>query len=191
MMVFSFGAYALYTHAQGTPVQAAQTVAFTTQDTPVQTPAPAQTQPVARVGDDEDGEYDDDDYVAPAPVQTTPAPAPTPVQTKPAPTPTPTPTPTPAPSGKYRDGTYTGSSVYVYYGYVQVQAIVQGGKLADVKFLQYPNDRSTSRMINSQAMPILKQEAIQAQSAQVDGVSGASDTSQGFVQSLSSALSQA
>lgn len=94
-------------------------------------------------------------------------------------------------NGQYKNGTYTGPSVNVFYGYVQVLAVIQNGQLADVRFLQYPNDRSTSRYINSQAMPFLKQEAIQAQSANVDGVSGASATSQGFVQSLGSALSQA
>jgi uncharacterized protein with FMN-binding domain len=94
-------------------------------------------------------------------------------------------------SGRYKNGTYTGSSVNVYYGNVQVQAVIQGGQIVAVNFLQYPSDRSTSRYINSQAMPLLQQEAIQAQSAHINGVSGASATSQGFVQSLSEALSQA
>lgn len=96
-----------------------------------------------------------------------------------------------APTGKYADGTYTGSAVDAYYGTIQVNAVISGGKLADVVFLQYPNDRSTSRFINQQAMPELKAEAIQAQSANVDGVSGASDSSAAFKESLSSALSQA
>ena len=94
-------------------------------------------------------------------------------------------------SGQYKNGTYTGASVNVYYGYVQVQVVIQGGQIAAVNFLQYPNDRSTSVYINQQAMPLLKQEAIQAQSANINGVSGASATSQGFVQSLNDALSQA
>lgn len=93
--------------------------------------------------------------------------------------------------GKYKNGTYTGSTVDAFYGYVQVQVTVSGGQIADVQFLQYPNDRSTSVYINSQAMPLLKQEAIQAQSANVSGVSGASATSAAFIQSLQSALSQA
>ena len=101
------------------------------------------------------------------------------------------PTPAPTPQGEYVDGTYTGPAANAFYGYVQVQATVSGGKLTDVQFLQYPSDRSTSRYINSQAMPLLTQEAITAQSANVDGVSGASDTSAAFEQSLSSALSQA
>jgi uncharacterized protein with FMN-binding domain len=107
------------------------------------------------------------------------------------PPPTPAPTSTPTPAGKYKNGTYTGSVADAYYGNVQVQATISGGKITGVKFLQYPNDRSTSRQINSQAMPYLQQEAIQAQSAQVDGVSGASDTSAAFMQSLAAALSQA
>jgi uncharacterized protein with FMN-binding domain len=108
-----------------------------------------------------------------------------------APTPAPAPAPAPAPKGQYKDGTYTGPAVDAYYGYIQVQAVVSGGKLADVVFLQYPNDRSTSVQINSQAMPYLKEEAIQAQSANVNIVSGASDSSQAFIQSLGSALAMA
>lgn len=103
----------------------------------------------------------------------------------------PVPTPTPVASSLYKDGTYTGSVADAYYGYVQVQVVIAAGKISDVTFLQYPSDQSTSRFINSQAMPMLKQEAIAAQSAQVDIVSGASDTSMAFVQSLSSALSNA
>lgn len=91
----------------------------------------------------------------------------------------------------YKDGQYTGSAADAYYGYIQVKATIQGGKLTGVAFLQYPNDQRNSVEINQQAMPYLQQEAIQAQSAQVDVVSGATDTSQAFVQSLSSALSQA
>jgi uncharacterized protein with FMN-binding domain len=99
-------------------------------------------------------------------------------------------TPT-TPSGEYTDGTYTGSVENAYYGNIQVQAVIAGGKLTDVVFLQYPNDRSTSRSINQDAMPQLKAEAIQSQSATVDGVSGASDSSTAFEESLASALSQA
>ncbi len=91
----------------------------------------------------------------------------------------------------YKDGTYTGDVTDAFYGNVQVQTTVSGGKIIDVAFLQYPNDRSTSVAINSQAMPYLKQEAIQAQSAQVDIVSGATQTSNAFIQSLGSALSKA
>lgn len=94
-------------------------------------------------------------------------------------------------STKYKDGSYTGSVANAYYGNVQVQVSVSGGKITNVQFLQYPNDNPNSQYINSQATPYLKQEALQAQSAQVNGVTGATLTSQAFVQSLSSALSQA
>ena len=101
-------------------------------------------------------------------------------------------TPTPAQtSGQYRNGQYTGSVADAYYGNVQVKAIITNGKISDVQFLQYPNDRRTSQMINSQAMPYLTEEAIQAQNAQVDGVTGATQTSRAFIESLTSALSQA
>ena len=126
---------------------------------------------------------------APAPTPA-PAPAQTPTPT-PAPAPAPAPAPTPKPTGQYTDGTYTGSQADAYYGTVQVEAIVQGGKLTDVQFLQYPNSHSTSVYINQQAMPYLTQEAVQAQSANVNIISGATFTSMAFQQSLASALAKA
>lgn len=127
---------------------------------------------------------------ASSPTQTN-TPATTPAPTQAIPTPVSAPTPAPRPTGQYVDGSYTGSAANAYYGTVQVKAIVSGGRIADVQFLQYPNDRSNSRYINSQAMPLLTKEAIQTQSAQVNGVSGATFTSQAFIQSLASALTQA
>lgn len=93
--------------------------------------------------------------------------------------------------GLYKNGQYDGGIADAYYGNVQVKAIIQGGKLADVQFLSYPSDRRYSVEVNTYALPILKSEAIQAQSAQVDTVSGATNTSNAFINSLSSALSQA
>ena len=94
-------------------------------------------------------------------------------------------------TGLYKDGTYTGNVADAFYGNVQVAAVIQNGKLAQVTVLQSPNDRGRSIMINSYAMPILQSEAIQAQHSSVDIVSGATDSSQAFIQSLSSALQQA
>jgi len=96
-----------------------------------------------------------------------------------------------AASSSYKNGTYTGPQIDAYYGMVQVEAIVQNGKIADVQFLEYPNDRRTSQRINSIAMPYLQQEAVQAQSANVDMISGATLTSQAFMMSLQSALDSA
>lgn len=110
---------------------------------------------------------------------------------KPTPTTSVPATPAPKQVGQYKDGTYTGSLADAYYGMVQVEATISGGKISNVTFLQYPNDRSTSRYINSRAIPLLTQEAISAQSANVSGVTGASDTSAAFVESLSNALDQA
>lgn len=92
---------------------------------------------------------------------------------------------------RYVDGSFTGTPSDAYYGTVQVRAVIRNGKIADVVFLQHPNMHENSVFINGQAMPLLKQEAIQAQSAQVDGVSGATFTSQAFQQSLASALVKA
>ena len=98
----------------------------------------------------------------------------------------------PAAAGaQFKDGTYAGNSVNVFFGNVQVSAVISGGKLSAVHFLQYPNTHSVSVFINQQAMPYLKSEAIQAQSANVNIISGATLTSEGFQASLSSALNQA
>ena len=95
------------------------------------------------------------------------------------------------PKPPYKNGTYTGNSVDAFYGNIQVQAVISGTKITDVRFLQYPNDRARSIAINTLAMPNLKQEAIQAQNANVDIISGATDSSNAFIQSLASALSKA
>ena len=91
----------------------------------------------------------------------------------------------------YKNGTYTGPVEDAFYGNVQVKVAISGNKISNVQFLQYPNDNIHSMAVNEVAMPNLTQEAIQAQTANVDTVSGATDTSQAFIQSLQSALNQA
>lgn len=91
----------------------------------------------------------------------------------------------------YKDGSYTGSVADAFYGNIQVQVTISGGKISDISFLQAPNDNPNSQYINQQADPMLKQEAIQSQSANVDTITGATDSSMAFVQSLSAALNQA
>ena len=95
------------------------------------------------------------------------------------------------PGSLYKDGSYTGSVADAQWGYIQVKAIISNGKITNVQFLKYPNERNRSIMINNYADPQLTSEAIAAQSANVDIVTGATDTSQAFIQSLSDALSQA
>ena len=99
--------------------------------------------------------------------------------------------PTGPTSAAFKDGSYTGSVADAQWGYIQVKAVISGGKITDVQFLQYPNEREYSVQVNSIADPQLTQEAIQSQSAQVDVVTGATDTSYAFMQSLGDALSQA
>jgi uncharacterized protein with FMN-binding domain len=94
-------------------------------------------------------------------------------------------------TGLYKDGTYTGGVADAQWGYVQVQVVIQNSRMADVKFLQYPNDRNRSVEINNYADAQLIQEALQAQSTQVDIVTGATDSSEAFIQSLADALTQA
>ena len=118
----------------------------------------------------------------------TPKPKPKPI---PAPTPTPAPIPIPVAQGQYKNGSYIGSVVDAYYGNVQVAVSIQNGKIADVQFLDHPAGRSTSIQINNYAMPQLKTEAIQSQSANVHSISGATYTSAAFKKSLASALLKA
>ena len=116
-----------------------------------------------------------------------------PPPTEPPPTDVP---PTEAPTavasnGGYKDGQYTGDIADAFYGPVQVKVTIQNGKIADVQFVDYPHDRRRSVQINNQAVPWLQSEALQAQSAQVDIISGATLTSQAFIESLQSALDSA
>ncbi len=95
---------------------------------------------------------------------------------------------TTSPGATFKNGTFTGPEVNAYYGLVQVQVVISNGKIANVQFLDYPHDRRTSQQINTTVMPWLTQEAIQAQSANVNLISGATLTSEAFVNSLQSAL---
>jgi len=87
--------------------------------------------------------------------------------------------------------TYTGSSVDTQYGPVQVQITVSNGKITAANAIEYPMNGSRDQQINSFAIPRLNSEAVSAQSANIDMVSGASYTSDGYAQSLQSALDQA
>lgn len=87
--------------------------------------------------------------------------------------------------------TYTGEVADTRWGPVQVQVTVQDGKITAAQPTQVPNENFRDQEINSYAVPILNQEAVQAQSAQIDAVSGATVTSDGYIQSLQSAIDQA
>jgi uncharacterized protein with FMN-binding domain len=90
-----------------------------------------------------------------------------------------------------KDGTFTGAAENTQYGPVQVRATIGGGKLTDVTVLQVPDRGGYEDQIVQVAVPQLKSEALSAQSAKIDIVSGATYTSQGYAQSLQSALDQA
>jgi uncharacterized protein with FMN-binding domain len=87
--------------------------------------------------------------------------------------------------------TVAGPAIQTRYGIVQVQVVVSGQTIKNVSFLQLTADDPRSQEINSQAAPILLQQTLSAQSSQIDGVSGATYTSEGYVESLQSALDQA
>lgn len=84
-----------------------------------------------------------------------------------------------------------GPTVFSRFGDVQVRVILQGTRIVDVQSLQLPFDRPRSQSISDQAGPWLHDEAIQAQSANIDTIGGATYTSDGYRQSLQAALDQA
>ena len=91
----------------------------------------------------------------------------------------------------YADGTFTGQDVSMRYGDVQVQVTISGGAVTDVTALQLPNGDGHSSRISSIVEPMLRSEALQAQTASIDLISGATYTSGAYKQSLQSALDTA
>lgn len=87
--------------------------------------------------------------------------------------------------------TVIGQAAQTRYGPVQVQITVTGGKIKRVDLLQVPSTTPRDDVINNFAVPKLKHKTLQAQSAQIDSVSGATETSTGYINSLQSALDQA
>ena len=192
-------------------VQLQSTVQTPVVEQPTPTPASVTQTPAtatirqARHREDDENEYednqeyeDDDNYgktsvpsikksapVAPvAPVQSaTPAPVATATKSA-APV-----APAPVPSTKSVSGTFTGSAVNVNYGMVQVKITVANGKITDAQAIQAPNGRRDRW--TQMSVPVLRQQTLAAQGANINGVSGASYTSYGWHTSLVSALKQA
>jgi uncharacterized protein with FMN-binding domain len=91
----------------------------------------------------------------------------------------------------YKDGTYTGQTEETAYGPVQVSVVISGGKITGVNFLQMPSDLGHTQEVTAFAEPLLKNSTLSKQSAHIDFVSGATQTSEGYEQSLQAALDQA
>ena len=87
--------------------------------------------------------------------------------------------------------TVTGTAAQTRYGPVQVQLEVSGSQITNVSVLQYPNSDGRDVQINQYALPQLIQQTLDSQSGSISMVSGATYTSQGYAQSLQSALDQA
>jgi uncharacterized protein with FMN-binding domain len=85
----------------------------------------------------------------------------------------------------------TGPPIDTRYGTVQVQLTVSGSKITAARTLQAPDGNGRDWRISTYALPILNQETVAAQSARIDGVTGATATSEGYVASLQSAIDQA
>ena len=87
--------------------------------------------------------------------------------------------------------TYDGDTAQTRWGPVQVRITVQGGKITASQAVVYPNGNGRDHEINSYALPVLNQEVVQAQGANIDMVSGATVTSDGYLSSLQSAIDKA
>ncbi len=96
-------------------------------------------------------------------------------------------------SGKYKDGTYKGSSVSTQWGNVQVKVTISGGKITDVTMVHSTSEdgEGRSQAIAGQAEPVYISETKKAQSADIQAISGATVTYEGYTQSLQSALDKA
>jgi uncharacterized protein with FMN-binding domain len=116
---------------------------------------------------------------------------PTAVAAAPAPTPTPTPTSAPTSKAGGTSGSYAGATAQTRWGPIQVSITVTDGKITDVAVPVYPNGNQRDEEINAYALPALRQSTLDAQSAAIDGVSGATVTSDGYKQSLQAALDAA
>jgi uncharacterized protein with FMN-binding domain len=89
------------------------------------------------------------------------------------------------------NGTFKGSTVQTQFGPVQVQIVVQNGKITSADAIRYPSGSQRDVMIANYAVPTLNTEAVRAQSAKISMVSGATYTSDGYLQSLQSAIDNA
>jgi uncharacterized protein with FMN-binding domain len=98
---------------------------------------------------------------------------------------------TPTPASGAASGTFTGTAVQTRFGTVQVAVTIQGGTISDVTAVQITSRDGRSASINSRAVPVLRSEVLQAQSANVQNVSGATYTSNGYLTSLQAALDAA
>ncbi|MCT8394973.1 FMN-binding protein [Weissella soli] len=96
-------------------------------------------------------------------------------------------------SGKYKDGIYKGSSVRTQWGNVQVKVTISGGKITDVTMVHSTSEdgEGRSQAIAGQAEPVYISETKKAQSADIQAISGATVTYEGYTQSLQSALDKA
>ncbi len=90
-----------------------------------------------------------------------------------------------------KSGTFLGSAAQTIYGAVQVSVTVKNGKITKVTSPVYPVGTFRDQQINSQAIPMLEQEVLQAQSSNINNISGASYTARGFYDSLVTALAKA
>ena len=88
-------------------------------------------------------------------------------------------------------GTFTGDAVDTRWGPVQVRIVVKDGRITSAEAVEYPTQNPRDQQINAYAIPQLNADVVAAQSANIDAVSGATVTSDGYLSSLQSTIDQA
>ena len=101
--------------------------------------------------------------------------------------------PTAATTGKgaLHDGTWTSDAIQTNWGPIQVEMVVENGRITDVASIQYPQSRSRSLQISRYALPIYAEQVVSMQNARVNSVSGATQTARGFQQAVQAAIQKA
>jgi uncharacterized protein with FMN-binding domain len=109
----------------------------------------------------------------------------------PTPTPTKTPKPSKAPTGTLKDGTYDGDAIKFKYGTAQVEIVVSGGVITEVKALQLPTGGGYTKRVTTFFQTQIPSRIVADQGWKISSVGGATYTSRAYSQSLQSAISKA
>ena len=93
--------------------------------------------------------------------------------------------------GTLHDGTWTSDTIPTNWGPIQVELVVENGRITDVASIQYPQSRSRSLQISRNSLPIYAEQVVSLQNARVNSVSGATQTARGFQQAVQTAIQKA
>jgi uncharacterized protein with FMN-binding domain len=93
--------------------------------------------------------------------------------------------------GAFHDGTWVSDVIPTNWGPIQVEMLVENGRITDVASIQYPQSRSRSLQISRASLPNYAEQVVSMQNARVNSISGATQTAQGFQQAVQTAIQKA